>query len=94
MILPFLIYVCDPKIFLIGIGIRQSWLQKYRKTFATYLQIWKNQIINHLVIVKAVHDGSTHAQVNHHEREHQSHQYVERTFHTYFLHLSFLKLQN
>lgn len=40
MILPF-IYVCNPKILLIGIGIRQSWLQKYRKTFATYLQIWK-----------------------------------------------------
>ena len=44
---------------------------------------------HHLVIMKAVHDGSTHAQVNHHEREHQNHQYVERTFHTYFLHLSF-----
>ena len=29
----------------IGIGIRQSWLQKYKKTFATYLQIGKNQII-------------------------------------------------
>lgn len=30
MILPF-IYVCNPKILLIGIGIRQSWLQKYQK---------------------------------------------------------------
>lgn len=40
MILPF-IYVCNPKILLIGIGIRQSWLQKYEQTFAIYLQIWK-----------------------------------------------------
>ena len=32
-------------ILLIGIGIRQSWLQKYKKSFATYLQIGKNQII-------------------------------------------------
>ena len=37
----------------------------------------------HLAIAEAVGDGSTHAQVNHHEREHQCHQYVERTFHTY-----------
>lgn len=25
----------------LGIGIRQSWLQKYKKSFATYLQIGK-----------------------------------------------------
>jgi len=29
------------------------------------------------LLAVAVHDGSTHTQVNHHEREHQSHQYVE-----------------
>ena len=61
---------------------------------ATFHATVSHHTHHHLVIVKAVHDGSTHAQVNHHEREHQSHQYVERTFHTYFLHLSFLKLQN
>ena len=61
---------------------------------ATFHATVSHRTHHHLVIAKTVHDGSTHAQVNHHEREHQSHQYVERTFHTYFLHLSFLKLQN
>ena len=36
---------------------------------------------HHLVIAQAVHDGSTHTHVNHHEREQENHHYVERTFH-------------
>lgn len=31
MILPFLYMYATPKFLLIGIGIRQSWLQKYQK---------------------------------------------------------------
>ena len=41
MFFTFFIYVCNPKFLLIGIGIRKSWLQKYNKSFATYLQIGK-----------------------------------------------------
>ena len=36
---------------------------------------------HHLVIAETMHDGSTHAHINYHEREQESHQYVERTFH-------------